>query len=119
MVEVRCSKGHIDARCEARECLEIVNKMRLVVVAAIERQLCPINLPLRMDGAQHPLEAADARKSFGSQADLLMKELDESARAKADACRHGSYTVAACWRAELLKRVRHSRVQFKRADELV
>lgn len=61
-----------------------MDEMGLVVVAAIERDLCPIDLPCVVYGVEGLLEAAHAAEGFGCESDLPVKDFDETARAEAD-----------------------------------
>ena len=55
----------------SRECLKIMDEVRLVVIATVERQLYPINSDRLVDCLHHPLKAANATKQLGSQPHLL------------------------------------------------
>lgn len=53
LTRTRC----IDRRCEAGKCLEIVNEVRLVIVATIESHIGPVNLRSAMNPAQNSLKS--------------------------------------------------------------
>ncbi len=101
---------------EAGERPEVVDEMRLVVVAAGERDVRPVDVRRRRERAQDLLEAPHAAIELRREADLGREDLDESPRAEADAVRdvadrahrggvHGS------------ERVRHRRVADRRSAE--
>jgi hypothetical protein len=58
--------------------------MGLVEVAAGEGNVWPIDAPAQSDGAQDLLEPPDAAEKLGSEADFLLKSLDEAFGAHAD-----------------------------------
>ena len=84
VVEVWGGGGEVGGGGHAGEGLEVVDEMGLVVVAAIERDLCPIDLPGAVYRVEGLLEAAHAAEGFRRESDLLAKDFDEAARAEAD-----------------------------------
>jgi hypothetical protein len=87
-----CFVGDVGGGVDAGECAEIVNEMRLVEVAARQRDLRPVD-----DGAsrgasdvtQNFLETLHAAKQLWSKADLLRKKLDEAAIAETNLICYG------------------------------
>jgi len=67
---------------DAGEGAEVVDKMRLVVVTAVQDQFAPANLLTAGNIFQHGLEAADAAKHFRRHAYVLFEEFDEAAGAE-------------------------------------
>lgn len=53
LTRTRC----IDRRCEAGKCLEIVNEVRLVIVATIESHIGPVNVRSGWDFASRRYES--------------------------------------------------------------
>jgi len=62
---------------------EIVNEVGLIEVSAIESDVGPTNRTARGDAAQNRLEATNAAEKFRGQADVMLEELDETARTEA------------------------------------
>ena len=58
---------------EPGELAKIVDEMRLIIIAAIERDIDPVNLALSMYGFQNALEPAHAAESFRREADLFVE----------------------------------------------
>jgi hypothetical protein len=68
---------------DAGEGAEVVDKVGLIEIAAIESDVGPTNGTARSDAAEHRLEAANAAEYLGGQADVVLEEFDEAARAEA------------------------------------
>ena len=66
---------------DAGKFLEIVDKMRLIEIAAARGQVHPVKLSPGMDLLQDLLEAAHATKKFGRESHFIGENLDEAARA--------------------------------------
>ena len=80
--------GEVDTWIEARESLEIADEMRLIEIAASERDIGPIHLLRPMDELQHLLKAPDAAEELWRQPDLFVKNLDKASRAEAKLSGH-------------------------------
>src|SRR6266853_2105271 len=74
---------------EAGEGVEVVGEVGLVVVAAGEGELGPVDVGSAVDELDGLLEALDAAVEFGGDADLLAEELGEAARADSDVAGEG------------------------------
>ena len=55
------------------EFLEFMNEVGLVVVAAIESELAPVDIAMSVRCSNDLLKAADAAEEFRRQADLVVK----------------------------------------------
>lgn len=71
---------------EAGKSPKVVDKMRLIKIAASQRQVGPIDRSAGVDAAQRRLKAPDAAKAFGRQAHLGGEQIEEAPRAEADLC---------------------------------
>ena len=111
--------GPVLAGRETGKCAEVMDEMGLVIIAAIKSNARPIDLTCHVDGLQHALKAAYAAKGLGSEADLLMEELNKPARTETDSIRHGSYFVAGSGMAKFLQGKRYGGVQFQWANKLL
>ena len=89
---------------------EIVNEMRLIIVAAFERNLRPLDILFPVNAPQHMLEAAHATKDFRRQPDLAAKQLYESPRAQSNPVSHSGYSRSVRRLAELLESVSNGRM---------
>ena len=69
-------------RIDAGEGAEIVNKMGLIEIAAIESDIRPTNGTARSDAAEHGLEAANAAEELRREANVMLEEFNEAARAE-------------------------------------
>ena len=58
-----------------RKALEIMDEVGLIVVTAIECNLCPFRVSRRMDGSEHALKAAHPAERLGRKSSLIVKEL--------------------------------------------
>jgi len=67
----------IAGRGQARESLEIIDEVRLVVVTARARQVRPIHFAPGMQVAEGTLKAVDACEAFGAQADSVAELVDK------------------------------------------
>lgn len=83
----RRSQRRIGRRVDAGERAELVGEVRLVVEAAIERQLRPWNFHAGMKALDRALEALDAAPHLGRKSHLFAKDLRESALAPARTAR--------------------------------
>ena len=81
MIQVWGSVSRVRAGTQPGEGPEIVDEMRLVEVAAIERDVRPIDLPACSDSVNNLLESTDAAEQFRSQSDLGAKDVSKAARA--------------------------------------
>jgi hypothetical protein len=75
--------GEVFGGIDAGKGAEIVDEMGLIEIAAIERDVGPANGTARRYAAEHTLEAANAAEEFRGQADVVLEEFDEAARAEA------------------------------------
>src|SRR5580698_712061 len=69
--------GEIGGGIDAGKSAEIVDKMRLVEVAAIQRDVRPFHNTAAFHKIQRLLKAADAAKHFGRESGVIAKQLDE------------------------------------------
>ena len=76
--------GGVCGGAQAGEGVEVVGEVGLVVVAAGEGELGPVDVGAAVDELDGLLEALDAAVEFGGDADLFAEELGEAARADAD-----------------------------------
>ena len=76
--------GGVGGGVDAGEGTELVGEVGLVVIAAVEREFGPANVGSRVELANGALEALDAAPDFGREADLLAKDLRETALAPTD-----------------------------------
>src|SRR6516225_4027571 len=74
---MRCPVTEVSCRGENRKFPELMAKMRLIVVAAAQRQLSPVNCFRRGDRSDHRLESPDPQKPFRRESDLGGKQLIE------------------------------------------
>ena len=87
MIHVRRCDGYVFARSHAGKHSEIVDEVRLVVVAAPVRQVGPVLLRLLglgAQGAQNLLKTPHTLEGFRRQPGLIAEELNEAARAESD-----------------------------------
>jgi len=75
--------GEVFGGIDAGEGAEVVDKVRLIEIAAIDSDIGPPNGPTRRDAAEHALETANAAKELRGQTDVILEEFDETARAEA------------------------------------
>src|SRR5260370_42305873 len=92
--------------------------MRLVVIAAVERDLRPVHFPHAVDRLQHILKSPHPAEGLGSQTYLFAKFLDESPRAQPDFIRDGADSIYSRDTAETSQRKVYSAMQRKRASDL-
>ena len=118
VIQVGRGGGEVGGGGHAGEGLEVVDEMGLVVVAAIECDLCPIDLPGAMYRVEGLLEAAHAAEGFRRESDLLAKELDETARAEADFFRECSDGGDVRRAANVMERIGYGWVPLQWAREL-
>ena len=69
-------------RIDAGEGSEVVNKMGLIEIAAIESDIRPANGTARSDAAENGLEAANAAEELRGEANVMREEFDEAAGAE-------------------------------------
>lgn len=74
--------GEILGGIDAGEGAEVVDEVGLIEIAAVESDVSPANLTARRDAAKDRLEAANAAEELRGQANVLLEELDETARAE-------------------------------------
>jgi hypothetical protein len=84
VIEVRSCNGKVFQGSHAGEGAEVVDKVGLIVVSAVEREVGQIGRGTVVEGAERALETADALENLGGKADLMMKDLDEPARTEAN-----------------------------------
>ena len=78
----------VGGRIDAGECAEIVNEMRLIEVAAIQRDVSPFDALAAFHAVQRPVEAPDTAKHFGRESSLIAKHLNEALGAETDLFAH-------------------------------
>ncbi len=91
MIDVWRLTRQVLRRRDSGERLEVVDEVRLIVVAAIERHLCPFNFLDRMGHLNNPLETADPREQLRSKSNLVAEQLDETALAATDLVNNSRY----------------------------
>ena len=79
---------HVRGGIDAGEGAEIVNEMRLIEVAARERDVKPVNIVLIMNQIEHLLKTTDTAKYFRRESYLFTKAFYESPLAKTDFVTH-------------------------------
>ena len=84
MVQVLGLVQRICSGIDAGKSPEIMDKVGLIVVAAVCGDLCPIKVDTGVNGPQYLLETANTGKDLRRESYFIGKELDESARADAD-----------------------------------
>ena len=119
MIQMRSSSVKIAAWGESRECPEIVNEVRLVVISALERNLRPVHLSLPVNGSQHVLEAAHTAEDFRGQSDLPPEQFNEPSGAQPDALADLRHSNCMRRTPELVNGICHPWMQFGRPDELL
>ena len=82
MVQMLGALQQVSRGCDSSEGLKVVDKVRLIIVTAVEGQADPINFVGDVDGLHHLLKAADPGEEFGRQSNLLVKKLYEAALAE-------------------------------------
>src|SRR5216683_2978827 len=70
-------------RINSGKCPEIVNEVRLVKVAAVQRDVAPIDGSPAANLFQHGLESSHAAKNFRCHSYVLLEQFDEAPRAEA------------------------------------
>lgn len=88
MVGVGTALREIGLWREASKRLEVVNQMRLVVIAAGQSNLCPLGRLAWLKALQRLLEAANTTIQLGCQANFFVENLDKSPRTQADLLGH-------------------------------
>ena len=66
---------------DARERAKVVSEVRLVKVAAFERNIDPVNICGRRNSFDRLLETHDTAKGFGCDADARFENFDKAALA--------------------------------------
>ena len=94
--------------------LEVVNKMRLIVIAALERHLNPVDFANSVRCPDHLLEATDAAEQLGRQPYFVAEELDESPLAEAHLLYHSRNRRRLHSSKELLQGERDYRMVLQR-----
>ena len=79
MVQVLSLPGQIRGGIHAGKSVEIMDKMRLIEIAAVSREVHPIKISAFMNQLQYPLETADAAEQLGREPHLMAEELDKTA----------------------------------------
>jgi hypothetical protein len=74
--------GEIFGGIDAGEGAEVVDKVGLIEIAAIESHVGPPNGTARRDAAKDRLKAANAAEELWGQANVILEEFDETARAE-------------------------------------
>jgi hypothetical protein len=74
--------GEILGGIDAGEGAEVVDEVGLIEIAAVESDVSPANRTARRDAAKDRLEAANAAEELRGQANVMLEELDETARAE-------------------------------------
>ena len=80
--------GEIGAGRQSSKRLEVVDKMRLIEIAAGQRQFCPSGVRGALQHTQDLLKAPHAAKLLGRQSHRVAEHLDEACLAEADALSH-------------------------------
>ena len=75
--------GEIFGGIDSGEGAEVVDEMRLVEIAAVQRDASPVDGFAAGDLAENLLEAAHAAEEFWRHANVLFEKLDEAAGAEA------------------------------------
>jgi len=88
VVEVLSFVQHVGGRINAGEGPKVMNEVRLIEVAAGEREIDPINLACDVDQLEDSLETAHAAERLGSEADCLAEAVDEGSLTEADFLSH-------------------------------
>lgn len=89
-------------------------KVRLIIVATIERDPSAIDLAQSMSASHHVLETPHAGEEFRREPDLMRKELNEVAMAEPDGIGHICHTSRRLRPAKLLEREMYRRMPFER-----
>lgn len=95
-----------------------MNEVRLIIEAARQGHLCPVDLLPRVNGAENSLEAADTAKRLWSQADLAVKQLDKPARAEAGSLGDRRDCAGVRGTAESVERVGYRGMQLEGTGQL-
>src|ERR1051326_4297770 len=109
MVAMLATQGQIDRWGQTSKRLEIVDEMRLVEIAAGQRQLGPSDGRVAFQQAQDLLKAAHAAKLLRRQAHRLAEDLNKACLAQADALCHCRDAWQVRGALELLKRIADGR----------
>lgn len=75
---------YVSCGIDAGKFFEIVDKMRLIEIAAISRQVYPGKVCIGPNLLQDLLKAANASKEFRRKSNFIGKKLDEATRADAN-----------------------------------
>ena len=86
------------------ELAEVAAQMRLVVVAAFERELGEADVRVAPEELERPVEAKDSRDGLGGKPDLLAEARDEMTVAAAEVLGQGADTDTAAASLERLPR---------------
>jgi len=79
MMEKLTLCGQIRGRCEAGKFEEVVIEVGLIVVAAFEGHVGPVQLPRSVNLFQCQMKALEAMEHFGRHANLRFKKLSKPA----------------------------------------
>jgi hypothetical protein len=75
---------------ETQECLEVVNKMRLIVIAARHRNICPVGRGTISRKAKDALKTLHTTELLRCDADLIREYLDKMPLAEPETRGQGS-----------------------------
>ena len=85
---MRSAERQVLRRAEPAELAEVMIEVRLIEVAARQRDVGPIHIILALNRRDDILKTPDAAEQFGRHTDLIAKQLDKTPLAEADTIRH-------------------------------
>jgi hypothetical protein len=101
---------------EARECQEIVDQVRLVEIAAVKRELRPVERAGLLCQRHRRVETLNAIKRLRGGADFLGESLNKAPMAETDSPDDIAHCQAGICPRERVERVAHSVVVFQRRN---
>src|SRR3984957_16498975 len=116
---MRGSGRHIGGWSEAGERLKIVDKGRLIVIAAGECHIGPVDIACFVERAQDALETAHSAEHLGSETDLAAEEFNEATRTETDALSYRDDSAVVSTTFELSQRIGNRWMEFERTRELL
>ena len=78
MAAIRPAHRKIGCRRESGKAAEFPNEMRLVVVAVVGGDLCPVHIGHLPDTSQHTLKPGNAQIGFGRKPHFIGEQRDET-----------------------------------------
>src|SRR5580698_8253814 len=96
-----------------------MNEMGLIVIAAIECNLCPINLPCAVNRGKGLLKTAHSTEGLWRKSYLLAKQLDKAPGAEPDLPGHPCNGRRVWQAAKMVQRIVYCRMPRQRTRKLI